>query len=416
MQKTIKTILIGLVVTFGTGFLLIPLTFAQAQDVDIQFSPNPLFKELNILPGDSFTGTINVTNNTSSAVTISIRAKDYSNSSDDLSQALTIELKEDSSSLYLDSLSNFYTAGEITLSEVVSGGSAQYDITVLFPIEKGDEWQGKTTNFDIVVRYSGDGGVNGEVSGSLRRGSSGGLAPLITYEETVSDIGDNSVTITWRTKISGTDFPYPASSQVIYAAAGESHVLDLNDTGGMPPKYGYAHTTPEYDTSPKVISHSVTITGLTPGTTYYYRCVSRGSLAVSKELVFTTAGVKGEVKGEEIVLGPLVSDSQLVPKVLGEEIEQEEEIMPEEGIIAAEEILLEDHCWIFFFGIIILIILYLLFEKKREGKKKWIFPFIILLAIILYCVFCRATCWILIIVAIVLFILSVIYKYKISKV
>ena len=37
----------------------------------------------------------------------------------------------------------------------------------------------------------------------------------------------------------------------------------------------------------------MTITGLTPGTTYYYRCISHGSLAISDEYRFTTKGVAG---------------------------------------------------------------------------------------------------------------------------
>jgi len=129
-------------------------------------------------------------------------------------------------------------------------------------------------------------------------GGGGGSAPLIIYEETVSDVGDTWVIITWKTKISGTDFPYLASSQVIYSREGEVHTLDLTDTSGTPPKYGYAHTTPEYDTNPKVTSHSVTITGLNSGTTYYYRTVSHASLVISTEYSFTTLGVKeiGEIE------------------------------------------------------------------------------------------------------------------------
>lgn len=119
------------------------------------------------------------------------------------------------------------------------------------------------------------------------------------------NIKEDSVTITWLT----THF---ASSQVIYGKEGESHTLDLTDNADAPPKYGYAHTTPEYDTSSKVTGHSVAITGLTPGAKYYYRTVSRGSFAVSQEHSFTLplsgktikqfideekAGESGKVKG-----------------------------------------------------------------------------------------------------------------------
>ena len=99
-------------------------------------------------------------------------------------------------------------------------------------------------------------------------------------------------TLTWRTN-------YPATSQVIYALQGESHTLNLGDNIGSfpyPPKYGYAHTTLEYDVNSKVKNHLVTITGLIPGKTYYYRCVSHGSLAISQEFSFTTLAQAGEAK------------------------------------------------------------------------------------------------------------------------
>ncbi|MGI0133834.1 MAG: FN3 associated domain-containing protein, partial [Candidatus Micrarchaeaceae archaeon] len=76
----------------------------------------------------------------------------------------------------------------------------------------------------------------------------------------------SSVTFVWNTN-------EPATSRVIYDTV--SH-----PTLGPAPNYGYAFTTPEYNQAPnKVESHSVTVTGLTPGTTYYFRVVSSGSPA-----------------------------------------------------------------------------------------------------------------------------------------
>jgi hypothetical protein len=92
------------------------------------------------------------------------------------------------------------------------------------------------------------------------------------------DITPTSVTIFWTTS-------HPATSQIIYSLDGEPHVLDIN----APPTYGYAHTTPEYDIDPKVTSHSVTVLGLTPGTVYYYRTVSHGSLVIGDEGSFATS-------------------------------------------------------------------------------------------------------------------------------
>ena len=101
-----------------------------------------------------------------------------------------------------------------------------------------------------------------------------GVATVITPQATAPVPSSNSITITWNT----TD---PATSRVIYDAA--SHPVL-----GSAPDYGYANSTPESDLG-KVTSHSVTLTGLSAGTTYYYRMVSKGSPeSVSGEFSFTT--------------------------------------------------------------------------------------------------------------------------------
>ena len=55
--------------------------------------------------------------------------------------------------------------------------------------------------------------------------------------------------------------------------------------------YGYAFSSFTYDTTPTTLSHLIVITGLTPGTTYYFRAVSQGSpTTVGPELSFKTTG------------------------------------------------------------------------------------------------------------------------------
>jgi cysteine-rich repeat protein len=129
---------------------------------------------------------------------------------------------------------------------------------------------------------SDEGGETGGGGGGGGGGNPGSVELKISNEAN-TNITEAGVTITWTTN-------YAATSQIIYAAEGENHALNLNDFHGNPPKYGYARTTAEYDEVPKVINHSITITDLTPGTTYYYRTVSHGSLAVGEERTFTTLG------------------------------------------------------------------------------------------------------------------------------
>jgi len=87
--------------------------------------------------------------------------------------------------------------------------------------------------------------------------ASGSTGPVISGIG-ATNITQTSVTIVWATDVA-------ADSRVIYDTV--SH-----PTLGTAPNYGYANTT-TVDMA-KVTSHSVNITGLTPGTKYYFRVIS----------------------------------------------------------------------------------------------------------------------------------------------
>jgi len=83
--------------------------------------------------------------------------------------------------------------------------------------------------------------------------------PVITGIAT-SNITQTGVTITWTTDI-------PATSRVIYDTV--SH-----PTLGTGDNFGYAISSPEI--TAKTTTHSVTLSGLNPGTKYYFRVISQG--------------------------------------------------------------------------------------------------------------------------------------------
>jgi len=311
MNKIIKTILIGSVVIFGAGFLFADFALAQPPPLDVEFETTPLFNEINFLPDDAVTRWVKVTNNSGQTQRIATEAINYSNPvpTNDLSRALTIVIKEGATDLYGGSsptgpktLFDFYqdseSYSEISLSDLVNGATTRYDFRISFPHEKENEWQNTTTTFDILIGFQQ--GTSPLPPSPPAPPSGGGSLPsgLTIQDESVrvTDIGETSVTIIWTTS-------YLSTSQVIYGTGAEVHTLVLSDNTGTPPKYGYAHTTPEYNTNPKVTAHVVTITGLNPATTYYFRAVSHASLAISQQFSFTTSEFTeeriGEIKGEE---------------------------------------------------------------------------------------------------------------------
>lgn len=99
--------------------------------------------------------------------------------------------------------------------------------------------------------------------------------PIISGEGTVN-VGSAQVTFVWTTD-------NPATSRVVYDTV--SHPDPL----GEPPNYGYANSTGESDTDPKVTSHTVVVCCFDQSTSYFYRVVSQGSPeAASGEKSFTT--------------------------------------------------------------------------------------------------------------------------------
>jgi len=79
----------------------------------------------------------------------------------------------------------------------------------------------------------------------------------------VTNVTQTSATIQWDTNIA-------ATSRVIYDTTSHANI-----SGQTAPNYGYAQSTGETDVTTKVTAHSVTLTGLNPGTRYYFRVISQ---------------------------------------------------------------------------------------------------------------------------------------------
>jgi len=316
MSKALKTILIISIIVFGGSFLLI--NSAQA----IQFGNKQIFVDFNGLPfnlnnfapGMSDVKSITIENNENFDINVYFGTKKTSGD-DVLADVLTITIGDKSN--HLSDLFN----NDIALTPVNSGKSQNYNIALSFDEDAGNEYQAKTINFDFIITAEQIGKGNGEIPPVVIPGGGGGRILLTIQEGSVRipEIGETSVIITWLTS-------YSSTSQVIYAAAGETYSFDLTKTN-----YGYPHAVPIPEDSTKVTFHSVTITGLTPGTTYYYRCVSHGSLAISREYSFTTKGVAGEAveEKEEEKMEEIEKPLEEVKEELEEKIPPEEEIKEE---------------------------------------------------------------------------------------
>lgn len=339
MRNLFKKILINISI-LGLFLLFLPfLVKAQNNNLVVEYwdgtswqpLAGPIFSEGNFAPGDSVLREIRVKNNSGLPQNIAVEAINYPGYPNpenipqtDLSRALAIVIREKSGSdLYGGStgqktLYDFYrkfgfnaNSEHVLTYNLGSSESKIYEFLIYFPGDKGNEWQKASTTFDLLIGFQGRESVGGiGVFGGGFLGGQSIIPPALTISEEsvrVTTTTETTATITWTTS-------YRSTSQVIYSRYDEPHNLNLADTVGTPPKYGYAHTTPEYDTPAffnGVIFHEITIEGLEPATTYYFRCVSHGSLAISREYSFTTKGVRGaQVTEKEKISVPKEEISQ----------------------------------------------------------------------------------------------------------
>lgn len=182
--------------------------------------------------------------------------------------SVLVSIQRDSDSLYWngEGWSIGEGDGEILNQTSFEEGSWDYDFGFIEP-EGADE--GYTVRSHAI-----DNAQNQEDTSEVHFFFSHGL-PVISNENTV-DVGSAQVTFVWDTDI-------PATSRVVYDTV--SHPDPL----GEAPNYNYANSTGEYDTDPKVTSHTVVVCCFDQSTTYYYRVISQGSPeAASAEKTFST--------------------------------------------------------------------------------------------------------------------------------
>jgi len=291
---------IGLIIiVFLTGGLFIADTVsAQVSPEDsnnlvVKFNPDDpssdkLFNVINFLPGDSENSSVYVENNNEGVgeETITIEAINVDNdvinivTNERFGDALDLTINEGSKQIFEGTLTEFFDAKKLPLSNLGNGTNTTYDFLVVFRESVSEKYyQGKSLGFDVVIGFQGGESVSDGDGGGR---SSQGL--IIKYVKAY-DITENSAKVKWRTS-------YNATSQVIYCKESENCSLKLGDNAGIPPLYGYNYTTSEENAPANqygVTYHEITIKKLQENTTYDFRCISHASPpTVSRGYSFTT--------------------------------------------------------------------------------------------------------------------------------
>ena len=280
MKNITKTILISAVALIGAVSLNVQTTLAQVDLISVQFENTPLFNEANFLPGDSVTRFVKVTNNTADTQQITTSAGNVSNP-DNFASQFNLTIKQGITTLYNDTLANFFVSSSVSLSDLAGGAGNmnQYDFTATFNPSAGNDYQNKSLGFDLLISAVG-GETHIDTLGDISGGGGGGGVPIlyIFNENNEGTVSTTSYKVTWYTNL-------PATTRVIYDTVPHS-VL------GPAPNFGYPYSSIEDPTFSTY--HEVILTGLTPGFTYYWKPVSGSPTTLGIESMFTLAVVQGQ--------------------------------------------------------------------------------------------------------------------------
>lgn len=137
-----------------------PLSIVRAfGPLNVTFPGIPMFNEINWKPGMLATKTIIIENTDAFVHKIGMKTTIFSDSQNPgLSGALSIVISINGTILYGQgspvgekSLRDFYNEPVIWLGDLKGGGKENIDLTVKMDLSRGNEFQGKTTGFDILV-------------------------------------------------------------------------------------------------------------------------------------------------------------------------------------------------------------------------------------------------------------------------
>ncbi|QGH34069.1 LPXTG cell wall anchor domain-containing protein [Gracilibacillus salitolerans] len=132
--------------------LFVPILQATSNnniiDLNGTFSENGnLFDLENLKPGDWAEREITVSNQTDNEITYDINVR-YIDGSEMFYNQLSLEITQGDEVLFHDKLSNFSLINDLPL---LANSVDKIDLFLLFPPESGNEYQGLTTNAEIII-------------------------------------------------------------------------------------------------------------------------------------------------------------------------------------------------------------------------------------------------------------------------
>ncbi len=208
------------------------------KNISIDFDELP-FNLSNWAPGMSDVKSIMITNDEDFDINLYFKAQKTSGD-EVLADVLTITI--DNKPNHLSDLFD----DNITLTPVNSGESQSYNIAISFDEDAGNEYQGKSINFDFVITAEQIGNGNGEIPPVVIPGGGGGYIPPITLPTTpTTDTGEVMATpgeggITTLTNPDGSKIELTIPPEAVSENTNFSiNLVDISSVSQPDPASGY---------------------------------------------------------------------------------------------------------------------------------------------------------------------------------
>jgi hypothetical protein len=303
--------------------LLTLLPQAAFAALSVDFAATPLFAEANIVPGDSVSRMVTVTNTgvESEEVYVSVE----NTFSDGLADAMLLTVSDGPTTYVSGTFTSFFAGTPHPLGALGAGLSRTYTFTATLPEGIGNDAARDTLGFDLVLGFAGGEAVS-DRPGSRSGAGGGGTDDELSLFNQAAAFGVGGSFVTWNSN-------EPATSYLVCGDMADGPFTLRTE----PPLFGYQFALPE--TSERTVTHQFIFEDLAPGT---YECRPAGRTSPSEPFTVGAAVQltvpEGQVAGIATQARPLPLGS--VFQVANAEVTPEEAPAEVAGAATFEEPLL----------------------------------------------------------------------------
>ncbi|OGM25550.1 hypothetical protein A2715_05900 [Candidatus Woesebacteria bacterium RIFCSPHIGHO2_01_FULL_39_32] len=125
-----------------------------------------LFSESGMLPGDTLSKTFSVKNERNEPISLTLESEENAGTDEIFKQKIVAVVYENGGLIKFSGTFENFLVSDIALGNLSPNETKNYEISISFPTDAGNEYQGKVINFDLSITITGDDGSTEVLSSS----------------------------------------------------------------------------------------------------------------------------------------------------------------------------------------------------------------------------------------------------------